>query len=44
VATGALLALFSGIFWVWLVPLGCAASLMAGLLVSRSVDTPPRAA
>lgn len=44
VTTGALLALFSGIFWVWLVPLGCAASLLAGLLVSRSVDTPTRAA
>ncbi|MFO7768080.1 MAG: sodium:solute symporter [bacterium] len=39
VLTGTLLALFSGIFWVWLVPLGCGVSLLTGLLAARLVDT-----
>ena len=35
ILTAGALVLFTGIFWVWLVPCGCAASFAAGLVLSR---------
>lgn len=35
VLTGAFLALFTSVFWVWLVPLGCGASFATGWIAGR---------
>jgi SSS family transporter len=43
VVTAGALVLFTGIFWVWLVPFGCATSFAAGLILSRIPGFEPTA-
>jgi len=43
VVTAGALILFTGIFWVWLVPFGCATSFATGLILSRVPGFEPTA-